>query len=455
MPAVGAGVGVVERRAAVEEVARPPVLPQPDAEHPVDHRDQGARAVDHRRVDHLAPAAGRPLEQRREDPDDQEHRAPAEVRPHVQRRHGLVRGTDRVQGAGQAEVVDVVPGPRRERAVLAPAGHAGVDQARVAGQHLVRPGPEPLQDAGPQALHEDVGAVQQAEQDLAAGRRLQVDGDARPAAVDRVVLRADQQRSAAGPVDPDHVRAQLGQQHAGVRGRAEPGEFHDADPGQRAGRRLHGGDPRRRGGPVRRGTARISRVSMSQLSVEERAIVALVRDFVDSEVRPVVRELEHANTYPEALIEQMKELGVFGLAVPEPYGDAQVSTPCYALVTEELARGWMSLAGAMGGHTVVCKLLRDFGTRGAAGRATCRGWPPGSCAPPWRSPSPAAAPTCRPCAPTRARRRRRVRRQRLEDLDHQRPPGRADRPAVQDRPAAPTRAHRGIEHPARRERARV
>jgi alkylation response protein AidB-like acyl-CoA dehydrogenase len=75
-----------------------------------------------------------------------------------------------------------------------------------------------------------------------------------------------------------------------------------------------------------------------------------------------VRELEHANTYPEELIEQMKQLGVYGLAIPEPWGDAPVSMPCYALVTAELARGWMSLAGAMGGHTVVAKLLVEFGT---------------------------------------------------------------------------------------------
>ncbi|MFJ9412240.1 acyl-CoA dehydrogenase family protein [Streptomyces sp. NPDC101393] len=98
------------------------------------------------------------------------------------------------------------------------------------------------------------------------------------------------------------------------------------------------------------------------LSEDERSIVGTVRDFVDRDVRPVVRELEHTNTYPEALIEQMKELGVFGLAVPEEYGGTPVSVPCYVLVTEELARGWMSLAGAMGGHTVVAKLLQDFGT---------------------------------------------------------------------------------------------
>ncbi|CQD18594.1 isovaleryl-CoA dehydrogenase [Mycolicibacterium conceptionense] len=101
---------------------------------------------------------------------------------------------------------------------------------------------------------------------------------------------------------------------------------------------------------------------MITLSAEEQAIVSTVRDFVDKQVKPVVRELEHANTYPEELIEAMKEMGIFGLAIPEPYGFAAVSMPCYAQVTEELARGWMSLAGAMGGHTVVSKLLLQFGT---------------------------------------------------------------------------------------------
>ncbi|MBC7273036.1 acyl-CoA dehydrogenase family protein [Streptomyces albogriseolus] len=98
------------------------------------------------------------------------------------------------------------------------------------------------------------------------------------------------------------------------------------------------------------------------LSEDEQLIVRTVHDFVDKEVKPVVREMEHADVYPEALIEQMKQLGVFGLAVPGEYGGTRVSTPCYVLITEELARGWMSLAGAMGGHTVVAKLLLHFGT---------------------------------------------------------------------------------------------
>jgi alkylation response protein AidB-like acyl-CoA dehydrogenase len=99
------------------------------------------------------------------------------------------------------------------------------------------------------------------------------------------------------------------------------------------------------------------------LTEEEQTIVETVREFVDRAVKPVAQQLDHTNTYPEALIEQMKQLGIFGLAIPEPWGEARVSTPCYALVTEELSRGWMSLAGAMGGHTVVAKLILDHGTQ--------------------------------------------------------------------------------------------
>jgi alkylation response protein AidB-like acyl-CoA dehydrogenase len=102
---------------------------------------------------------------------------------------------------------------------------------------------------------------------------------------------------------------------------------------------------------------------VAELTEEESAVVGLVHEWVDREVRPAVRELEHDNAYPAKLIDQMKELGIFGLAIPEPWGEAQVSAQCYSAVTEELARGWMSLAGAMGGHTVVAKLLLAYGTQ--------------------------------------------------------------------------------------------
>ena len=98
------------------------------------------------------------------------------------------------------------------------------------------------------------------------------------------------------------------------------------------------------------------------LNDEEAMLVQTVRAFIDREVKPTVRDVEHANTYPEAWIEQMKRIGIFGLAISEEYGGSPVSMPCYVEVTQELARGWMSLAGAMGGHTVVAKLLEIFGT---------------------------------------------------------------------------------------------
>jgi butyryl-CoA dehydrogenase len=95
---------------------------------------------------------------------------------------------------------------------------------------------------------------------------------------------------------------------------------------------------------------------------EETMLVETVRAFIDRDVKPTVREVEHANEYPDAWIEQMKRIGIYGLAIPESYGGSPVSTRCYVLVTQELSRGWMSLAGAMGGHTVVAKLLALFGT---------------------------------------------------------------------------------------------
>lgn len=100
----------------------------------------------------------------------------------------------------------------------------------------------------------------------------------------------------------------------------------------------------------------------THLTDEEVMLVETVRAFIDRDVKPTVREVEHANTYPEAWIEQMKQIGIYGLAIPEEYGGSPVSMPCYVEVTQELSRGWMSLAGAMGGHTVVAKLIGLYGT---------------------------------------------------------------------------------------------
>jgi alkylation response protein AidB-like acyl-CoA dehydrogenase len=101
---------------------------------------------------------------------------------------------------------------------------------------------------------------------------------------------------------------------------------------------------------------------MDGLDPDEQEIVLTIRRFVDRDVKPVVHALEAANTYPTALIERMKELGVFGLAIGPPWNELKVSTSCFVLASEELARGWMSLAGAFGGHSVVASLLAAFGS---------------------------------------------------------------------------------------------
>ena len=99
------------------------------------------------------------------------------------------------------------------------------------------------------------------------------------------------------------------------------------------------------------------------VSSEEQMMIDTVAEFIDHDVKPHVNRVEHANEYPEKWIQTMKDMGIYGLAIDEPWGPGKVSTEAYALITQELARGWMSLAGAMGGHTVVAKLIAEYGTQ--------------------------------------------------------------------------------------------
>ncbi|MBL7496581.1 acyl-CoA dehydrogenase family protein [Frankia sp. CNm7] len=91
-------------------------------------------------------------------------------------------------------------------------------------------------------------------------------------------------------------------------------------------------------------------------------MIAVVREFVEERVKPDVRRFEASDTYPDAFIEQMKALGFFGLLAPAEHGGVDVSMAAFARVTEELARGWMSLAGAIGGHSVITYVIKTFGT---------------------------------------------------------------------------------------------
>ena len=91
-------------------------------------------------------------------------------------------------------------------------------------------------------------------------------------------------------------------------------------------------------------------------------IVSTVRQFVDKEIIPVAQELEHSDTYPQAIVDQMKEMGLFGLMIPEEYGGLGESLLTYALCVEELARGWMSVSGVINTHFIVAYMIRQHGT---------------------------------------------------------------------------------------------
>jgi alkylation response protein AidB-like acyl-CoA dehydrogenase len=91
-------------------------------------------------------------------------------------------------------------------------------------------------------------------------------------------------------------------------------------------------------------------------------ILQAVREFVDKEIIPVAQELEHADEYPTAIVEQMKEMGIFGLMIPEEYGGLGESLLTYALCVEEIARGWMSVSGIINTHFIVAYMVMQHGT---------------------------------------------------------------------------------------------
>ncbi|HET7194647.1 MAG TPA: acyl-CoA dehydrogenase family protein [Nocardioides sp.] len=98
------------------------------------------------------------------------------------------------------------------------------------------------------------------------------------------------------------------------------------------------------------------------LSDEQSAILDAVRTFVDEKILPVATELEHADEYPTEIVEGLKELGMFGLMIPEEYDGLGESLLTYALCVEEIARGWMSVSGVINTHFIVAYMLMKHGT---------------------------------------------------------------------------------------------
>src|SRR5438067_11051665 len=88
----------------------------------------------------------------------------------------------------------------------------------------------------------------------------------------------------------------------------------------------------------------------------------MVRQFVDGEVLPIAEEYDHEDKFPEAIVEQMKELGLFGVTIPEEYGGMGLDLTTYAMIVEELSRGWISISGIVNTHFIGSYLLIKFGT---------------------------------------------------------------------------------------------
>ena len=101
-----------------------------------------------------------------------------------------------------------------------------------------------------------------------------------------------------------------------------------------------------------------------ELTPEQKLFRATLREFVDKDIRPVVREWEHEGRYPTEIVEKMEAMGLFGLTVPEEYGGLEVDIVSMALVFEEISRGWMGIAGILGSHSLACAMIARHGTEG-------------------------------------------------------------------------------------------
>jgi alkylation response protein AidB-like acyl-CoA dehydrogenase len=99
-----------------------------------------------------------------------------------------------------------------------------------------------------------------------------------------------------------------------------------------------------------------------ELNDEQRMFRQVLRDFADKEIMPVAPEWERTGRYPTEIVERLRELGLFGLNVPEEYGGLAADRVSYALAFEEIARAWLGAAGLFGPHSVACWLIARNGT---------------------------------------------------------------------------------------------
>ena len=225
--AVGAFVGVVKMRGAVEQIGFAPIgIPQPGGVQGVHHPHQLRRAIDHGRIDNLPLTGTGGLQQRGENAVDQQHGAAPEVADEIERRQGaaaaLAVGEQR---PAERDVVDIVAGRACQRTVLPPAGHAREHQTRIALPTRLRADTELFAHTGAIGIDQHIGVFEHAQQGLYAAGLFQIQDHGLFAAATDPGQRW--RGVAGGAIDANQFRALVGKQHAGHGRRADTGQFND------------------------------------------------------------------------------------------------------------------------------------------------------------------------------------------------------------------------------------
>ena len=236
---VGGAIAAIEIGAAVEQIAaalRPPPAHRGPSE---DLRREQRGPIDHRGIDDLAAPADRTLDECREHAHRQQHAPAAEIGDIVDRRHGWpIEWPDQAEPAAHRQIIDVVPGLVRHRPRLAPPGHARVNQSEIGGDQRLRTEAEALHHAGPETFDKDVGTGRGRDRQRLALGRFQIDRDGGATAIEEIVaLVTAAERLATAPIDPQYLRAHVGEHHRAERRGPQSGEFDHADARQRTAHR--------------------------------------------------------------------------------------------------------------------------------------------------------------------------------------------------------------------------
>ncbi len=199
------------------------------------HQRRGA--VDHCRVDNLALPGTTRFENAADQSKSEIERAAREIAEQVQwRGRRLAAATECMESSSEGDVVDVVSGGLRQWPVLAPAGDAAIDEARIAREAIVRAEAQPLGDAGAEPFDQPVGLFDKAQCQRLSIRGFEIDRD-RPATAQQQVIAQrprETEIAAARPVDAQHRGTHVGEQHRAHRPRPDPGQLDDLDPGKRS-----------------------------------------------------------------------------------------------------------------------------------------------------------------------------------------------------------------------------